>query len=94
MAHTFLSRFKVKPEKESEFVAQIERAEEIAAREPDTLAYKFYRLDGDNNFAVYESFTDAEADEAHQANPEMEPIIAVMIDCIDGTYVREYLHDI
>lgn len=94
MAFTFLSRFRVKPENDSEFVTLIPQMEANAAAEPATLAYKFYRLDEPNMFAVFESFADAEGDKAHQANPASAPIIARMIECIDGNYVREFLHDV
>ena len=94
MAMTFLARFKVKPEKDATFVQLIARAEAVAAQEPDTLAYKFYRLSEPHSFAVFESFTGPEADEAHQKNPAAAPIIAEMIDCMDGSYVREYLLDV
>lgn len=94
MPTTFLSRFKIKPGTDAEFVELIDAMEANAAQEPDTLQYKFYRLEEPNAFAVYESFTNAAADEAHQQNPESAPIIARMIDCIDGTYHREYLFDI
>jgi (4S)-4-hydroxy-5-phosphonooxypentane-2,3-dione isomerase len=91
---TFLARFRIKPDKVAEFAALTREAERVAASEPDTLAYKFYRLDEPGAFAVFESFTGPEADEAHQANPANVPIIARMIDCMEGTYTREYLHDV
>ncbi|WP_340588835.1 putative quinol monooxygenase [Erythrobacter alti] len=94
MPTTFLSRFKVKPDKDAEFVELIGAMEDNARREPDTLQYKFYRLEEPNAFAVYESFTSEEADKAHQENPENAPVIAKMIECIDGTYHREYLYDV
>ena len=94
MAFTFLSRFRVKPERDAEFVALIPQMEANAAAEPATLAYKFYRLDDPHKFGVFESFVDANGDQAHQANPASAPIIAQMIECIDGTYVREILHDV
>ena len=94
MPTTFLSRFKVKPDKEAQFIGLIGQMEANAADEPDTLAYKFYRLEEPHAFAVYESFTGPQADETHQANPASAPIIAQMIDCIDGTYTREYLYDV
>lgn len=94
MTMTFLSRFKVKPEKDAEFVDLIQLAEANAADEPDTLEYKFYRLEEPHAFAVYESFTGPDADQAHQANPANAPVIAQMIECIDGTYTREYLYDV
>jgi (4S)-4-hydroxy-5-phosphonooxypentane-2,3-dione isomerase len=91
MSWTFVSRFKVKPERDADFVALIPQAEANAAEEPGTLAYKFYRLADPHWFAVFESFVDEEADQAHQANPKSSDIIAKMIDYIDGTYTREYL---
>ena len=69
MPFSFLSRFRIKPERDAEFVALIDEMEAIAANETETLAYKFYRLDQDGGYAVFESFTDEEADKAHQANP-------------------------
>jgi len=94
MAFSFLSRFRIKPERDAEFVALIDEMEAVAAREPETLSYKFYRLDDSGGYAVFESFTDADADKAHQANPESAPIIARMIDIIDGGYEREMLYDV
>ena len=94
MPTTFLSRFKVKPDKDEEFLSLIADMEANAEHEPDTLAYKFYRLDEPHAFAVFESFTSEEADLAHQQNPASAPIIEKMIECIDGTYQREYLLDV
>ncbi|WP_120075473.1 putative quinol monooxygenase [Aurantiacibacter odishensis] len=94
MPTTFLSRFKVKAGKEDDFVDLIAAAEDNASREADTLAYKFYKLEEPRAFAVYESFTNDDADLAHQQNPENAPIIEKMIECIDGTYEREYLYDV
>lgn len=94
MPYTFLSRFRIKPEREPEFVDLIDQMEAHVASEPDTLSYKFYRLDDSGGYAVLESFTDEAADKAHQNNPETAPIIAKMIEIIDGGYVREILHDV
>jgi autoinducer 2-degrading protein len=55
------------------------------------LAYKFYRLAEPRAFAVFESFVDEAADQTHQANPASADIITRMIECIEGTYTREYL---
>jgi (4S)-4-hydroxy-5-phosphonooxypentane-2,3-dione isomerase len=91
MSWTFISRFKVKPHHDADFVALIPQMETNANEEAGTLAYKFYRLSEPNAFAVFESFVDEAADQTHQANPKSAPIIAKMIDYIDGTYTREYL---
>ena len=94
MPFSFLSRFRIKPDLDGEFVELIDQIESHAAQEPGTLAYKFYRLDQDGGYAVFESFTDEAADKAHQANPATQPIIARMIEIIDGGYVRELLYDV
>lgn len=94
MAFTFLSRFKVKPERDARFVELIEQMERIAKHEPDTIAYRFYRLDEANMFAVYESFTNEQGDAAHQANPANGEIIEEMIGCMAGGYEREMLFDV
>nr|WP_310523550.1 antibiotic biosynthesis monooxygenase [Polymorphobacter sp.] len=94
MSWTFLSRFNIKPDHEAEFVTLIPAMEANAASEPGTLAYKFYRLDAPHAFAVFESFVDEAADQAHQANPASTDIITRMIDCIDGTYTRDYLRPV
>jgi autoinducer 2-degrading protein len=94
MSWTFLSRFNVKADREAEFLTLIPQMEMNASEEIGTLAYKFYRLDAPHACAVFERFVDEAADQAHQANPASSDIIATMIECIDGTYVREYLLDI
>ena len=62
MPYSFLSRFRIKPQRDAEFVDLIAEMEGHAAAEADTLAYKFYRLDQDGGYAVFESFTDEDAD--------------------------------
>lgn len=91
MTWTFLSRFSIKPDRDAEFVTLIPPMEANAAAEPGTLQYKFYRLETPLAYAVYESFVDEAADQAHMANPASADIMAAMIECIDGTYTREYL---
>ena len=94
MPFSFLSRFRIDPSRDDEFVELVDQMEAIAAEEPDTLSYKFYRLDEDGGYAVYESFTDEAADNAHQENPKSAPLIAKMIEIIDGGYEREFLYDV
>ena len=94
MPFSFLSRFRIDPSRDDEFVELVDQMEAIAAEEPDTLSYKFYRLDEDGGYAVYESFTDEAADKAHQENPKSAPLIAKMIEIIDGGYEREFLYDV
>ena len=91
MSWTFISRFKIKPEREAEFLTLIPPMERNAEDEVGTLAYKFYRLEAPHTFAVFESFVDEAADQVLQTNPATTEIITKMIECIDGTYTREYL---
>ena len=90
---TFIARMKVKPGKEQEF-EQIARqmTEKVRALEPATLAYEFFRLpDSERGYAVFESFESKEAEEAHRNTPHFVEMAPALIDCIDGTYEREFL---
>lgn len=92
MAHTFIARMKVFPEKEAQFIDVCERMEKaVAENEPNTLIYTFYRLREPNAFAVIESFADEAGDEAHQESAHFKAIVPDMMECIDGTYTREFL---
>ena len=96
MAHSFISRFAIRPEKTDEFVQLCHDMEaHVRANEPGTLFFKFYRLDEPHMFAVIESFPDEVADAAHQEAPAAKQIIEKMINCMGpGGYVREFLRDL
>jgi autoinducer 2-degrading protein len=94
MAYSFLSRFRVKPERESEFIAVARQMEGLVDREPGTLAFKFFRLAGNGMFAVYESFVDEAADASHMATDHGKPLIETMLACMAGGYERELLYDL
>ena len=90
---TFLARMKIKQGKEEEFI-RIAKAltEKVKALEPGTINYEFFKLrDEPRGYAVYEQFVSEEAEAAHQDTPHFHKLAPGMIDCIDGTYVREYL---
>jgi (4S)-4-hydroxy-5-phosphonooxypentane-2,3-dione isomerase len=94
VAFSFLSRFRIRSDREADFIALARQMEALAPTEPATLAYKFYRLGEPGMFAVYESFTDEAGDEAHVAYPHNKPLIEQMIACMDGLYERELLFDL
>jgi autoinducer 2-degrading protein len=94
MAFSFLSRFRIRADKEAEFIALAKEMAALAPSEPGTLAYQFYRLAEPGMFAVYESFTDEDADKAHMAYPHNQPLIERMLACMDGSYSRELLYDL
>ena len=90
---TFLARMKVKAEKEADFVRLATAlTREVRAKEPETTGYEFFKLrDEPLGYAVYEQFVSEEAEEAHLNTPHFKQIAPDLIECLDGTYVREYL---
>lgn len=94
MAYSFLSRFRIKSDRQDDFVALAKQMEGLVDREPGTLAFKFFRLDEPNMFAVYESFVDEAADKAHMETDHGKPLIEQMVGCMDGSYHREMLYDL
>ncbi|ARR54500.1 antibiotic biosynthesis monooxygenase [Rhizorhabdus wittichii DC-6] len=94
MAYSFLSRFRIKADREDRFVALARQMESLVDREPGTLAFKFFRLSEPGMFAVYESFVDEAADKAHMETDHGKPLIEQMIGCMDGSYEREMLYDL
>ena len=94
MAYSFLSRFRIKSDRQDDFVALAKEMEGLVDREPGTIAFKFFRLDEPNMFAVYESFVDEAADKAHMETEHGKPLIERMLGCMDGSYDREMLYDL
>ena len=94
MAYSFLSRFRIKSDRQNDFVALAKEMEGLVDREPGTIAFKFFRLDETNMFAVYESFVDEAADKAHMETEHGKPLIERMLGCMDGSYHREMLYDL
>jgi autoinducer 2-degrading protein len=94
VAYSFLSRFRIKAAREMDFIALAKQMEGLVEREPGTLAFKFFRLEEPQMFAVYESFVNEAADKAHMETDHGKPVIEQMIGCMDGSYHREMLYDL
>lgn len=94
MAYSFLSRFRVKEDRETDFVRLAKEMESMVDREPGTLGFQFFRLGEAQMFAVFESFVDEAADKAHMETDHGKPLIEQMIGCMDGSYQREMLYDL
>ena len=90
---TFLARMKIKEGKEAEFISLAKAlTEKVHEMEPETTAYQFFKLrDELRGYAVYEQFFNEEAEEAHRNTAHFAEIAPDLIECIDGTYVREFL---
>jgi autoinducer 2-degrading protein len=63
----------------------------VHAKEPDTLYYQFFKLREPRRYAVVESFKDDAAEQRHMSSPGLAEFGPPLLDCLDGTYVREYL---
>ena len=90
---TFLARMKIKEGKEADFIRLANAlTEKVHAKEPETTAYEFFKLrDEPLGYAVFEQFTGEAAEEVHRNTPHFLEIAPDLIECIDGTYVREFL---
>ena len=90
---TFLARMKVKADREGEFIRLAKAlTREVREKEPETIGYEFFKLREEPlGYAVYEQFLSEEAEEAHLNTPHFKQIAPDLIECLDGTYVREYL---
>src|SRR3546814_5504659 len=75
VAYSFLSRFRIRPDREQAFIDLAREMESLVDREPGTLAFKFFRLEEPGMFAVYESFVDEAADKAHMETEHGKPVI-------------------
>jgi (4S)-4-hydroxy-5-phosphonooxypentane-2,3-dione isomerase len=88
---TFISRMTVKPGREEEFVRVCtELTGKVIANEKP-IYYEFFKLREPRRYAVLESFASEEAEHAHMATPWLAEHAPAIIDCIDGTWEREYL---
>ena len=90
---TFLARMNIKEGKEADFIRLAKSlTENVRINEPETTAYEFFKLrEGERAYAVYEQFTSEEAEEAHRNTAHFSKLAPELIECIDGTYVREFL---
>ena len=89
---TFIARMSVKEGKEADFVRLAKQlTEQVRANEPDCVFYDFYKLREPRRYAVIESFTSEAAEEKHLETPYFKEIAPPLLECLDGTYVREYL---
>ncbi|WP_370310580.1 putative quinol monooxygenase [Sphingobium abikonense] len=94
MAFSFLSRFQIQDGREAEFISLAREMEALSKSEPGTLHYQFFRLAEPGRFAVFESFVDEAADEAHMGYAHNKPLIEKIVACMEGSYERELLFDL
>jgi autoinducer 2-degrading protein len=91
---TFISRMTVKPGREQDFVdACNELTEQVRSNESGVIYYEFFKLREPRRYAVLESFPSDEAEHAHMDSPWVAKAAPRIVDCLDGTWEREYLDE-
>jgi (4S)-4-hydroxy-5-phosphonooxypentane-2,3-dione isomerase len=88
---TFISRMTVKPGREHDFVRACTALPEKVKAHEAPIYYEFFKLREPNRYAVLESFESEEAEHAHMNTPWLAELAPTIVDCIDGTWEREYL---
>jgi quinol monooxygenase YgiN len=59
--------------------------------EPGVIYFEFFKLREPRRYAVLESFKTEEAEHQHLETPHFKELAPGILDCLEGTYVREYL---
>ena len=89
---TFVSRMTVKPGREAEFVRICtELTAAVKAKEPDVIYFEFFKLREPRRYAVLESFPDEATEHNHMSSPWLAAAGPGIVDCLEGTWVREYM---
>lgn len=88
---TFISRMTVKPGREEEFVRVCKELTAKVLANETPIFYEFFKLREPRRYAVLESFASEEEEHAHMATPWLAEHAPAIIDCVDGTWEREYL---
>ena len=85
-------RVRTKPEKREEFLRLIgERRANVHRDEPDTLLFEVLHGKDDNEFVIYECFTDVAAQKQHENAPYHMAMAPAGWACLDGQPIIEYL---
>ena len=88
---TFISRMTVKAGREQDFVrACTELTRDVKAHEKP-IYYEFFKLREPRRYAVLESFATEEEEHAHMGSQWLAAHAPMIIECVDGTWEREYL---
>lgn len=89
---SFLSRMTVKAGREADYERLVTRLTKIVLEtEPDVIYFEFFKLREPRRYAVLESFKTEEAEHQHLETAHFKEIAPEILDCLEGTYVREYL---
>ena len=89
---TFISRMTIKAGHEATFERIVkDLTMRVNAEERDIVYFEFFKLREPRRYAVLESFPNEEAEHAHMNGRLLAQVIQPIVDCVDGTWEREYL---
>ncbi|MEZ5499893.1 MAG: antibiotic biosynthesis monooxygenase [Steroidobacteraceae bacterium] len=89
---TFVSRMTVKKGREAEFVRICKELAAITQeREPYIIWFEFFKLREPQRYCVVESFANEEDEHKHMSSSWLADYGPRIADCVEGTWVREYL---
>ncbi len=89
---TFVSRMTVKEGREAEFVQHCKDLTAVVReKEPDIIWFEFFKLREPRRYCVVESFAHEGDEHHHMTTPHLALYGPKIADCVEGTWVREYL---
>jgi quinol monooxygenase YgiN len=90
---TFISRMTVKAGREEEFVRVCTSLTQQVHAKETPVYFEFFKLREPRRYAVLESFRTEEEEHAHMNSPWLAEHVPAIVDCVDGTWEREYLDE-
>ena len=90
---TFISRMTVKEGREQDFVSVCQALTAKVHANEKPVYFEFFKLLEPRRYAVLESFATEEEEHAHMNSPWLAEHVPAIVDCVDGTWEREYLDE-
>ena len=90
---TFISRMTVKEGREQDFVRVCQALTAKVHANEKPVYFEFFKLREPRRYAVLESFATEEEEHAHMNSPWLAEHVPAIVDCVDGTWEREYLDE-
>jgi quinol monooxygenase YgiN len=83
----------VKEGREQDFVRVCQALTTKVHAHEKPVYFEFFKLREPRRYAVLESFATEEEEHAHMNSPWLAEHVPAIVDCVDGTWEREYLDE-
>ena len=83
----------VKAGREQDFVRVCQALTAKVHANEKPVYFEFFKLREPRRYAVLESFATEEEEHAHMNSPWLAELVPTIVDCVDGTWEREYLDE-